>query len=349
VVGVNLSHIIREHDRSQFEVFCYSAVNRPDAVTDFIRQHTDHWKEIAQLDDPALAQTIRDDEIDVLVDLALHSVENHLLIFARQPAPVQITYLGYCSTSGLEAMHYRLSDPYFDPPETDLTCYSETTIRLPETYFCYLPRAPLPPPVELPALANRHVTFGCLNNFAKVSSEALDVWARILAEIPTSRMLLYLPPAVSPERGRQLFTDRGIDPNRIEFAGRQTWEQYMHTYDRIDIALDPFPFGGGITSCDAIWMGVPLITLSGRTAVGRGGRSVLSNVGLQELVTYSPAQYGRLAVELASNAGRLAELRRTLRPRMLASPLTNAKRFAQNIEAAYRQAWTRWGDQHRET
>ncbi len=342
VVGWNLLPLLRQHDREHFEVFCYSSVTRPDAMTEQLRACSDQWREVAPLSDERLAEQIRADGIDVLIDLSLHTAGNRLRTFAMSPAPVQITYLGYCGTSGVEAMHYRFSDWQLDPPEQDLSCYSEQTIRLPETYWCYAPGGAAPEPSDLPAERNHHVTFGSMNQFAKVSSAAMDLWCEILKRTPLSRLLIHAPRGEYLSATRARFDRRGVAPDRVEFVDRQTWDPYMRTYHRIDIALDTFPYNGGITTCDALWMGVAVITLSGHTPVGRGGRSILHNVDLADLVAFNPEEYVNLAVALAGDLPRLSGLRKTLRPRMQASPLTDAPRFARNVEAAYRDAWRRW-------
>jgi predicted O-linked N-acetylglucosamine transferase (SPINDLY family) len=241
----------------------------------------------------------------------------------------------------LETIGYRLSDVHLDPPESDLSMYSEKTIRLPETYWCYssaTPNAePSPPPVE----ANGYITFGCLNNFAKVSP-GLDLWAEILTGLPRSRLIIHCSPGTHLDAVRQHFAASGITSDRLEFVGKQPLTEYLRTYNRIDIALDPFPWCGGITTCDALWMGVPVVSLVGRTAVGRGGASILSNVDLPELIARNRHDYVRIALGLATDLPRLSQLRRTLRRRMQASPLMNAPRFARNVEAAYRHMWHTW-------
>jgi len=339
VVGQNLLPLLGEHDRAQFEVHCYSSTARPDAITQLLRQHSHVWHDVAEADDESLAEMIRRDAIDILIDLSLHMGHNRLQVFARKPAPVSATWLGYCASTGLEAIDYRLSDPYLDPPETDLSLYSEQTVHLPETWWCYRCAGPTPEPSSPPSLGAGYITFGCLNNFTKVSPGSLDLWAEILAAVPQSRMIIHAHPGSHRDDARRRFAEAGVEPDRIEFVPQQSWAQYVQTYARIDIALDPFPWGGGITTCDALWMGVPVVTLSGQTAVGRGGRSILSNLGLVELVARRPRQYVQTAVTLASSPARLAELRGDLRNRMLTSPLTNARRFARNIENAYRQMW----------
>ena len=279
VVGQNLLPLLREHDQARIEIFCYANMVRHDALTDQLRRHANAWRSIVGRSDSQAADLIRQDGIDILVDLALHTAHNRLPIFARKPAPVQVTYLGYCGSTGMEAMDYRLSDPYMDPPDADLSLYSERTIRLPETYWCYGVAGPTPEPSPPPAMAAGYATFGCLNNFAKVSPPALDLWAEILRRVPRSRLIVHSHPGTHLDAVRERFAGKGISPDRLEFVGRQPWPQYVQTYGRIDIALDPFPWGGGITTCDALWMGVPVVSLLGRTAVGRGGASILANVG----------------------------------------------------------------------
>jgi predicted O-linked N-acetylglucosamine transferase (SPINDLY family) len=266
---------------------------------------------------------------------------NRLLVFARKPAPVQVTYLAYVGSNGLSTMDYRLSDPYLDPPDTDLSCYTESTLRLPKTYWCYQP-GPAPLPTAPPAMGNGFITFGCLNNFSKVSSAALDLWAKILAVVPDSRLILHASSGSHQYDVRQCMKRVGVSDDRLRFIGMQPWTQYIQTYSEIDIALDPFPYGGGITTCDALWMGVPVVTLSGPTAVGRGGRSILSNLGIPELIAFTQDQYLQIAVALAQDQDRLRDLHSSLRARLLTSPLMDAAGFTRDMEAAYRHMWRRW-------
>jgi predicted O-linked N-acetylglucosamine transferase (SPINDLY family) len=342
VVGQNLLPLLCEHDHRQMEIFCYSNVLQPDALTDQLRGCADVWRSIVGLSDSRAVDLIRQDRIDILVDLALHTAKNRLVVFAAKPAPVQVTYLGYCGSTGVDAMDYRFSDPYMDPPDSDLSNYSERTVRLPETYWCYSVPGPTPDPSPPPAATMGYVTFGCLNNLVKVSPPALDLWAVVLQGVPQSRLIVHSHPGSHLDALRERFAGKGIAPDRLEFPGRQPWPQYVQTYGRIDIALDPFPWGGGITTCDALWMGVPVVSLVGRTAVGRGGASILANVGLPELIARTPEQYVQIAANLAGDLPRLGELRRALRPRMQASPLMDAPRFARNVEAAYQQMWRNW-------
>ena len=294
------------------------------------------------LSDEQLADTIRHDRIDILVDLTMHMAKNRLLVFARKPAPVQVTYLAYCGTTGLGTMDYRLTDPYLDPLGRDERFYCERSVCLPETYWCYRPTIETPPVNALPALAAGHVSFGSLNNFCKVTPPVLAAWGRLLQAVPDAKLLLHARAGSHRERVWGFLAGQGISAERVEFLDIKPLAEYFNVYQRIDVALDPFPYGGGTTTCDALWMGVPVVSLAGQTAVGRGGLSILSNVGLTDLVADDAGQYIRIAADLANDLPRLSELRQTLRQRMQASPLMDAPRFARNIEAAYRQMWQRW-------
>jgi predicted O-linked N-acetylglucosamine transferase (SPINDLY family) len=339
VVGRGILPYMEEHDRQKVEIFCYSNNVFTDELTARIRSHADHWRDIFRLNDEVAAELIRSDQIDILVDLSLHMSNNRLLIFARKPAPVQATYLGYCGTTGVRMIDFRLSDPHLDPPETDLSCYSEKTVRVPTSYWCYVPGGQAPDVQPAPAASGAGVTFGCLNTFAKMSPAAMDLWAAVLAVTPGSRMILHCSAGSHREMVYERFARHAIERERLELIPTQGWLEYMQTYHRIDIALDPIPYGGGITTCDGLWMGVPLVTLSGHTAVGRGGRTILTNVGLPELVAHSNEEYVRIASQLAGDLPRLNELRATLRQRMKDSALMDARRFARDIDGAFRQMW----------
>ncbi|HTV48546.1 MAG TPA: tetratricopeptide repeat protein [Phycisphaerae bacterium] len=338
VIGWNLLELFEHLDREKYEIYCYSGVMNPDEITDRLRARCAGWRSIVGVSDRDAAQMIRDDRIDILIDLSLHTAGNRLLIFAHKPAPVQATWLGYPGSTGLSAIDYRLSDPHLDPPETDLSVYSEKTLRLPETFWCYH-AGPTPDPSPPPVLEAGFITFGSLNNFHKISPAVLNLWARILKRVEHSRLIVHCKPGSHLEELHGEFIPMGILRDRVEFVGQQSWEKYIGTYARIDVALDPFPYCGGITTCDALWMGVPVVTLSGRTAVGRAGRSILSNVGLPELVAKNMEEYIDIAVNLAGDLPRLQEFHTSLRQRMRTSPLMDAPRFARNMEAAYREMW----------
>ena len=341
-VGRFILPLLESHDHTQFEIFCYSSLSAPDTITGQCRSHADAWREIGSLTDEQVAEMIRQDQIDLLVDLTMHMSNNRMLVFARKPAPVQVTYLAYCGTTGLSTMDYRLTDPYLDPPGTDELPYTEESIHLAETYWCYQPVIDTPPVNALPALETGHVTFGCLNNFCKVSDATLEAWSRLLRERPESRLLLHAQSGSHRDRVRDFLSERGLEPDRVKFVAQMSLAEYLQIHGQIDVALDPFPYGGGTTTCDALWMGVPVVSLAGRTAVGRGGLSILSNLGLSDLVAHDPEQYVRICLELADDLPRLVELRASLRDRMRRSPLMDAPRFARAVEAAYRTMWQRW-------
>jgi protein O-GlcNAc transferase len=333
--------LFREHDRGQVEVFTYSDVARPDPVTRLVRDHVDQWRDVSTLRDEQLTDLVRADEIDILVDLAAHSGRNRLLTFARKPAPVQLTYLAYCSTTGVDAIDYRVTDRFLDPPG-EPGQYTETSITLPRCYWCYSG-----PPLAGDPTTERRAgppTFGCLNNFAKVSDLTLALWMRLLLRVPEAQLLLYARTEGHRDRVRRALRGAGVEESRAVFVGRQSLADYLLTYREIDVALDPHPYGGGTTSCDALWMGVPVVTLAGRTAVSRAGSTILSNIGLERLVARSEAQYIELAAELIHDRNGLAELRRGLRQRLESSPLMDAPQFARDFEAALRKAWRAWCD-----
>ncbi len=334
--------LLENHDRKAFEVIAYHDNSRQDDVTKLIRTRVDRWREIADLSDEQAADTIRADRIDILVDLAAHSGRNRLLVFARKPAPVQVSYLAYCSTTGVDAIDYRLTDRFLDPSGEDERHYSERSIRLPDCYWCY--STPPLPSDSLPGSERRPgpPTFGCLNNFAKVTDPTLELWMQLLERVPEARLLLYARSGQHRERVRGFMARAGIEESRVAFVGRQPFVDYLKTWQEVDVALDPIPFGGGTTSCDALWMGVPVVTLAGRTAVSRGGSSLLANIGLDELVTRSPEQYLDWAARLIGDVEGLVALRRELRGRLESSPIMDSARFTAGVEDVFRTMWRDW-------
>jgi predicted O-linked N-acetylglucosamine transferase (SPINDLY family) len=294
------------------------------------------------MNDERLAKLVRDDGIDILVDLTLHLSGNRLLTFARKPAPVQVTFAGYPAGTGLEAIDYRLSDRYLDPPGTGDENYSERTVRLPHTFWCYEPDGDGPDVGPLPSAAAGRITFGCLSNFCKVNAPVLRLWSRVLATVPGSRMLLLCPRGEHRAATVEAFAAHGIDPGRLELVEPGPRRQYLEHYHRIDIALDTFPYNGHTTGLDALWMGVPVVTLVRESSLGRAGWSQLSNLHLTELASNDEDEYVAIASKLAGDIPRLSELRSTLRQRMRASPLMDAPNFARGIENAYRQMWRTW-------
>jgi predicted O-linked N-acetylglucosamine transferase (SPINDLY family) len=264
------------------------------------------------------------------------------LVFARKPAPLQFTYLGYQNTTGMSAMDYRLTDAIADPPGSE-EFYTEKLLRLPGSFFCYQPRPRAPEVNGLPALERGYVTFASLNHLSKLTDAALTLWASILREVPRSRLLvLGYTPGVLENKMRTIFAGQGVAPERLQVTNKRPREAYLQLHHEIDLALDTFPFNGHTTICDALWMGVPSVVLQGDRYAARFGSSALVNLSLDDLIARSPEEYVAIATGLARDLPRLAVLRHELRTRFRASPLTDAPRFARAVEAAYRQAWRTW-------
>lgn len=334
--------LLAAHDRQQFEICCYSDVTKPDVITSRLRASADLWRDTAAWNDQQVAEAIRTDQIDILVDLTMHMEQSRPLVFARKPAPVQVCWLAYPGTTGMSAIDYRLTDPFLDPPGEHDTDYVERSIRLPDTFWCYDPLTSQPEVNPLPALANGHITFGSFNNFAKMNEGVLKLWASVLNTVEHSRLMLLAE--VDSQRAwvLEVLQGEGIGAERVSFVGRQPLAKYMELYRQVDIGLDTLPYCGHTTTLDALWMGVPVVTLVGETVVGRAGLSQLTNLGLTELIAYDGPQYVRIVADLAQDLPRLSSLRQSLRQRMQRSPLMDAPRFARGIEAAYRRMWELW-------
>jgi protein O-GlcNAc transferase len=338
-VGRFMMPLLANHDRKNFEIFCYACVKAPDQITARARKYADVWRDINALTNHETAELVRSDQIDILVDLTMHMAENRLPLFARKPAPIQVTYLAYVGTTGLDTIDYRITDPWLDPPGSSDEFYSERSLRLARCYWCDEPPMKDIAVGPLPASEAGFVTFGCLNNFSKITPATLEAWCRILEAVPNSQLRLSTSLGAHRDRVRKKLADHSIDPGRVLFAEKLSLTKYLGTYNRIDIGLDPFPYVGGTTTCDALWMGVPVVTLRGKTAISRGGVTIMNNIGLPELIADSVEQYIRLAVDLANDRQRIADLRAGLRERMRCSPLQDAVRFARDMEAVYRRIW----------
>jgi protein O-GlcNAc transferase len=338
--------LLSHHHHDQFEIFCYANVPRPDGFTERLQKCADCWRETVGRSDDDVARQVRSDGIDILVDLTMHMSNGRPLVMARKPAPVQVAYLAYPGTTGLSAIDYRLTDPLLDPPgETDGDSV-EQSVRLPETFWCYDPLAEQPVPTSLPAIRTGRITFGCLNNFCKVSDVTLAMWSRILRNVEDSRLVLLSPRGEHRELVRNRFRDAAVDPARIEFVEHRPRSKYLELYHEIDMTLDTLPYNGHTTSLDSLWMGVPVVTCVGRTVVGRAGYSQLSNLGLLDLVAWNVDQFVSIASRFAGDLNRLSELRATLRGRMEHSPLMDAERFTRHMESAYRFLWRQWCQGH---
>jgi len=334
--------LFSRHDHESFEIVGYCDVARPDGTTERLRSYADLWRNIAGQGHEQVAEWIRRDGIDILVDLTMHMARNRLPVFARKPAPVQVCWLAYPGTTGVSTIDYRLTDPYLDTPGLFDNFYSERSIRLPDSFWCYDPLDDKPAVNALPAAANGYVSFGCLNNFCKVNLLVLKTWARVLQAVDRSRLTILADEGTQRRRTLDLLAAEGLGRDRVTFVAHRPRPRYLEYYRDIDIGLDTVPYNGHTTSLDCYWMGVPVVTLVGPTVVGRAGFCQLMNLGLPELIARSEEHYVRIAAELAQDLSRLGELRRTLRDRLQASPLMDAPRFARNIEAAYQEMWGRW-------
>lgn len=336
--------LFEAHDREQVEIWCYAEDRKADEVTDRIRHRADRWISTVGMSHQDLADRIRDDGIDVLVDLAGHSGNNRLLAFARKPAPIQVSWLGMGYTTGLSNMDYFLTDRYFVPPEAE-PFFTETVYRLPRAAYAYRPPLDAPSVRPLPALARGHVTFGCFSRTVRLNHRVVAVWADILRQVPQSRLVLNagtLKDHQIQAMFRKRFVDLGVSGDRIEFAITAGTAQTMAAYGEIDIALDPFPHNAGTTTFEALWMGVPVVSLKDRPPLGRFGESILSRLGLTGWLAETPDDYVKIAVQAAGQREGLAELRGNLRERMAASAFRDERGFAQDVEAAYRDMWQRW-------
>lgn len=368
-VAFFLLPLLRAFDRERFEVFCY-ANNGEDAVSRTMAQQPGvRWKSILGLSPEDAARLVAADEIDILCDLSGHTKDNCLAVLARKPAPVQVTGLGYMGATGLSAIDYVLGDRVLDAAEdaemaaestpvgrrrgaardgTPLEAKerrSERPLSLPHSHFCYLPFVAMPAVAPPPSLSRGHVTFGCFNNYSKVTDAMLLLWRQILADVPGARLLLKSR-LFGSEEGRSLAVERfgrlGLDASRIELRGFSA--DYLAEYADMDIALDTSPYTGGLTTCEALYMGVPVVTLKGGTHGARFGASILQNAGLAELVAKSEREYAEIAELLAGSPETLQMLREKQRDMLLASPLMNFRQYVQEVEAAYEKVWRRWED-----
>jgi len=338
--------LIENHDPSQFEIHCIADVPKPDYVSERIRKHAFAWHEISGKSDDQAADIIRSLGIDILVDLAGHTSGNRVPVFTRCPAPVQVCYLGYSFTLGTPTIPYRFTDAICDPPGVTDHLHVEKLIRLPEVVGCFDPLVVEDLPVQpTPALKNGHVTIACFHRGAKLSEPAANLWGRFFAEVPTAKLMLVgngyrFPTEI--ERVKRWFKGHGIDASRIEFRPSVPYDEYLKIYNDVDLVLDSFPFNGHTTNLQGMWMGVPFVTLIGQTYQARMGASVLTNLGLPELIAHSPEEYVNIAEGLANDIPRLAALRAGMRERLRQSPIMQPKRLAQAIEGNYRAMWRAW-------
>jgi protein O-GlcNAc transferase len=348
-VGFFLEGLLTHIDRQQLDIVMYPTAARNDALTRRIRDMGFSWHTLVGVSDEDAVELIRSDGIDILIDLSGHTAHNRLPLFARKPAPVQVAWLGYFATTGLQAMDYILVDRYGVTAE-DADFYVEKPWYLPDTRLCFTPPQDSIPVAALPALDRAAITFGCLNNLTKMGDEVVEVWAQVLLGVPGSRLLLktkQLNDEVICEATRARFAERGVAADRLILEGHSTRIEHLATYNRVDIALDPFPFPGGTTSIEGLWMGVPLVTRRGDRMVTRQGEGILHNLELSDWIAEDDKSYVNMAIAYANNIPYLVELRTQLRERLLASPLCDARRFARNFEEALLEQWETYIDNTR--
>jgi predicted O-linked N-acetylglucosamine transferase (SPINDLY family) len=341
-VSVFFEPFIKARNKEKFEIFCYANVKQPDDVTERLKMESDHWSSIAEKNDRVVADEILQDEIDILVDLAGHTANHRLSVFMYKPAPIQVTWLGYPNTTGIRAIGYRFTDPITDPIGEGDDLHSEKLVRLPHTFFCFQPTADSPDVVESPIKKTGHITFGSVNNLLKVNTEVIAVWSEILNRLPGSRLLMigrdFMQESIK-NRFVDLFASQGIKTNRIEMIPSVPHSEFLAIHGRIDIALDPFPYNGQTATCNSLWMGVPVITLRGKNHVARVGASIMTNIGLPELIAEDQEGYVKQAITFAKNPDLLSELRLGMRARMIQSPICDTETFTKNIEEAYTKMW----------
>lgn len=340
-VGYFLENLLAHLDRDAFELFAYPTSQQEDALTARIKPFFSSWMPLYGLSDEAAAKLIHADGVHILIDLSGHSRHNRLPMFAWKPAPVQTSWLGYYATTGVAEIDYLIADPW-TLPESEEPYFTEKIWRLPETRLCFTPPEVAVEVSALPVLSDGHITFGCFNTLAKVNDEVIALWSRVLKAIPDSRMFLkakQLGEASARQRTIERFAAQGIAAERLVLEGPESREKYLAAYHRVDMVLDTFPFPGGTTSVEGLWMGVPVLTLSGRSFLFRQGVGFLANAGLQDWIADDADDYVRRAVAHAADLQRLAELRRGLRQQVLASPIMDGQRFARHFEAALRGMW----------
>nr|HZY67913.1 glycosyltransferase [Devosia sp.] len=344
-VGRFLAAVLREIDPAKIELFAYSNTDGEDTLSATLRSSIPHWLNVHGMIDRDLDARIAADRIDILADLSGHTLGNRLLVFARKPAPVAFTWLGYFATTGLTSIDYVLANSWVIPAGEEEQ-WVEKPWHLPDTYLCFTAPADAPPPTPLPAGQAGQVTFGCFNNFNKLSSATLRTWSRLLERVPGSRVVLRSSGYAEGRNLaalRQSLTAAGIDLTRVRIDGKiGSYAAHLASYGEIDIALDPFPYNGGTTTVEALFMGVPVLVRAGDRYVAHMGESILGNAGLTDWVAADEDDYVERGARLAADLPALTALRASLRERMLASPLFDAPRFARNLEQALRGMWREW-------
>lgn len=343
-VGYFVQSFMMLYDRDLFEVICYSDAKNEDEITVLLIESADKWRRIYGVKDDKLAEMIWRDRIDILVDLAGHTKDNRLNSFIMKPAPIQATWAGYVGTTGVSAIDYLISDRYQSPEDAE-SYTVERIIRMPDDYICYTPPEFAPAVTPLPALHNGYVTFGCFNNLAKVSDDAVVLWSQILNSVKGAKLFLKNPSfndKSTVERFLKLFEAHGISEDRIITEGESPPMEMIGRYSLVDIQLDTMPYSGGLTTLESIWMGVPVVTLPGVLFSSRHSFTHLMNIGLPEYIASSREEYVDIACRLAANLPELSEIRMKLRDLMGSSPVCDGYEFTANIQCVFRSMWHEW-------
>lgn len=345
-VGYFIAPIIKHHDRQKLEIYCYGEIQKADEITEEIKSSCDHWRSTLGLSDTEIIEQIKRDQIDILIDLAGHTQNNRLPIFFAKPAPIQASYLGYFATTGISTIDYWITDHHLHPLDTEEKT-SETIWRLPRCYVAYQPSPETPEINPLPALSSEHITFGCFNNFSKLNPFLLSLWAKILQALPHARLILKthyhnLDDPKEKQSVELFLQEQGVNLEQIELIDSPTLtEDYFSFYHRIDIHLDTFPYNGCTTTCDALWMGVPVLTLTGDRKIQRMGNSILQAIGLSDWIARTPEDYVNKAIHFAQDLDAIASLRTILRERFQNSELGDIQGLTLALENAYQQMWNK--------
>jgi len=349
-VGFFIHPILKGHDKTSFNVFCYSATVQKDDMTKNIEEMVYKWTDIRSLSNSAICQAIQKDRIHILIDLAGHTTNNCLGVFAMKPAPIQASYLGYPGTTGISQIDYRITDPWADLPDADIY-YAEKLVRMPKCFLCYQPDTQAPPVADLPSQKNGWISFGSFNRIPKLNDNLLDIWAHILKRLKKSRLFLKTKGFNDPEiikRFKTFFEKRGIEQNRLILLGHSpTREQHLSLYNQMDIALDTYPYHGTTTTCEALWMGVPVITLEGSAHVSRASISILQNIGLKDCIAKSPEDYINKAIQMVSDLSLLRQIRLKLRSIVRSSSLCQQQVYISDLEQMYQWMWRQYSQEKR--
>ncbi|WP_374350784.1 tetratricopeptide repeat protein [Chitinimonas sp.] len=347
-VGFFAEPIICNHDKQRFEVYCYANLGHVDSVTQRIMAKADHWRWIADMPDKAVIEMIKIDQIDILIDLSNHTAYNRLFTFAAKPAPVQMTWIGMPTTTGLSAIDYRISDPYMDPPGMTEALHSEKLLRLAHSGWCYVP-ADIGRDIEvgpLPASKNGYLTFASFNAFGKINTQVIELWGKLVSAVPGSVLYMYTggkdADETLNEKVKRVFKACGFPMEQLRLFGSKPMKDFLAFHNEIDIALDPFPYNGGTTTAHSLWMGVPVLTLAGVKPIQRMGVSMNTNAGVPEFIANSAEEYVEIAERFARDLPALAKVRAGLRAAMQASPLMDAELVTRDLEAGLIEAWEDW-------